>query len=179
MRAIGRILGVVIVAALLASCTYRSRDTAGPFLTATGDPDTSPLQLRQLQVRDYPVKNDDAVMRAVIASLQDEGFTITGADADLGLISATLEAAASRRESRRQRRYWFAADPSAGSLNRRLEASISVYAIAAGTRVRLGFVSRDVAEDGDAAAETVSDPAVYQDMFSRLDRAVFFELQRL
>ncbi len=179
MHGYGRIVAVALIAVALTGCSYRSREAAGPFFNAAGDPDTSPLQLRQLQVRDYPVKDGDAVMRAVIASLQDEGFTITGADADLGLISATLEATATRRESRRQRRYWFAADPSSGGVNRRLDASISVRAIAAGTRVRLGFVSRDIDADGSAAADTVSDPVVYQEMFSRLDRAVFFELQRL
>ncbi len=179
MIAWSRLLPVSLFAIAVAACSFHARDEADAILDAAGNPEASPLQLRQLQVRDYPVTDAGAVMRAVIASLQDEGFTITGADAGLGLISATLEATATRRESRRQRRYWFAADPSARGVNRRLEASISVHAIAAGTRVRLGFVTRDVGDDGTAAADTVSDPAVYREMFSRLDRAVFYELQRL
>ncbi len=174
----GRWLLPALFACLLAGCSFRAGEQADAGLLPAADAETSPLALRRLQVRDYPVDDGDAVMRAVIASLQDEGFTITSADAALGLVSATLEASASSPPNRRQRRYWFAADPRDGG-NRQLSASISVLPVRGGTRVRLGFVSRAVDAGGVTAVDTVVDPGVYQEMFSRLDRAVFYELQRL
>lgn len=49
----------------------------------------SQLQARQIQTRQYDTLDKALTMRSVIATLQDLGFTIDQADADLGTISAT------------------------------------------------------------------------------------------
>ncbi len=172
---------IVLVTTCLAGCIFNSRhESNGLDDAGSASTDASPLRLRQLQIRDYDTPDSDLVIRAVIASLQDAGFTITSADAGLGLISAKLDAPTETGGSRRkQRRYWFAATGDSGEGGRRLEASISVLGTNTGSRVRLGFVKRVVAENGGISAFTVEDPDIYRNMFSRLDRAVFYELQRL
>lgn len=47
------------------------------------------LETRQIQTREYDTLDKAMTMRSVIASLQDLGFTIDQADADLGTITAT------------------------------------------------------------------------------------------
>ena len=47
------------------------------------------LQKRQIQTREYDTLDKQMTMRSVIATLQDLGFTIDEADADLGTITAT------------------------------------------------------------------------------------------
>ncbi len=176
-----RCLTIVLAATSLGGCIFNSRhDSSGLNDAGSAATDASPLRLRQLQIRDYDTPDNDLVIRAVIASLQDAGFTITSADAGLGLISAKLDAPTETGGSRRkQRRYWFAATGDSGEGGRRLEASISVLGTNTGSRVRLGFVKRVIAENGGISAFTVEDPDIYRNMFSRLDRAVFYELQRL
>jgi len=47
------------------------------------------LQTRQIQTRQYETLDKAMTMRSVIATLQDLGFTIDQADAELGTITAT------------------------------------------------------------------------------------------
>ena len=47
------------------------------------------LQSRQLQTRQYDTLDKTLTVRSVIATLQDLGFTIDQADAELGTITAT------------------------------------------------------------------------------------------
>jgi hypothetical protein len=49
----------------------------------------SQLEARQIQTRQYDTLDKALTMRSVIATLQDLGFTIDQADADLGTITAT------------------------------------------------------------------------------------------
>jgi hypothetical protein len=47
------------------------------------------LETRQIQTREYDTLDKTMTMRSVIATLQDLGFTIDQADAELGTITAT------------------------------------------------------------------------------------------
>ncbi|MDH4127083.1 MAG: DUF3568 domain-containing protein [Gammaproteobacteria bacterium] len=47
------------------------------------------LEMRQIQTRQYDTLDKAMTMRSVIATLQDLGFTIDQADAELGTITAT------------------------------------------------------------------------------------------
>jgi hypothetical protein len=47
------------------------------------------LETRQIQTRQYDTLDKAMTMRSVISTLQDLGFTIDQADADLGTITAT------------------------------------------------------------------------------------------
>ena len=47
------------------------------------------LETRQMQTRQYDTLDKNLTMRSVIATLQDLGFTIDQADAELGTITAT------------------------------------------------------------------------------------------
>ena len=49
----------------------------------------SQVELRQIQTREYDTLDKAMTMRSVIASLQDLGFTIDQADAELGTVTAT------------------------------------------------------------------------------------------
>ena len=47
------------------------------------------LETRQIQTREYDTLDKSMTMRSVVATLQDLGFTIDQADAELGTITAT------------------------------------------------------------------------------------------
>lgn len=65
---------------MLAACATTPPDIAG-----TG----TQLQTRQIQTREYSTLDKALTMRSVVATLQDLGFTIDQADAELGTITAT------------------------------------------------------------------------------------------
>lgn len=66
---------------LLSGCA-----TVAPYDIAGGG---TQLETRSIQTRQYDTLDKAMTMRAVIATLQDLGFTIDQADADLGAITAT------------------------------------------------------------------------------------------
>ena len=65
---------------LLAGCATSPADVVGPG---------TQLETRQIQTREYDTLDKPMTMRSVIATLQDLGFTIDQADADLGTVTAT------------------------------------------------------------------------------------------
>jgi hypothetical protein len=65
---------------LLAACA-----TTPPDVVGAG----TQLEARQIQTREYDTLNKAMTMRSVVATLQDLGFTIDQADADLGVVTAT------------------------------------------------------------------------------------------
>ena len=67
-------------ALLLVGCATSPANVAG-----TG----TQLEMREIQTREYDTLDKAMTMRSVIATLQDLGFTIDQADADLGAVTAT------------------------------------------------------------------------------------------
>jgi starvation-inducible outer membrane lipoprotein len=51
--------------------------------------ESAPLEIRSVQTREYDALDKPMTMRAVIATLQDLGFTIDQADMGLGIVTAT------------------------------------------------------------------------------------------
>ena len=75
-----RILMLSVGLMSLAGCATTPADVAGAG---------TQLETRQIQTREYDTLDKAMTMRSVIATLQDLGFTIDQADAELGTITAT------------------------------------------------------------------------------------------
>ena len=75
---------LALAAAMLAS-SCASAPSTGAVVTGSG----TQLATRQIQTREYDTLDRQMTMRSVVATLQDLGFTIDEADADLGTITAT------------------------------------------------------------------------------------------
>ncbi len=71
---------VLVTLSLVGGCA-----TQGPDVTGA----SSQLQTRQIQTRVYETLDKKMTMRSVIATLQDLGFVIDAADANLGTVTAT------------------------------------------------------------------------------------------
>lgn len=74
------LLARCVLATLLAGCAATPFDVAGT---------AAPLELRSVQTRAYDHLDKTLTMRAVIATLQDFGFTIDQADTGLGIVTGT------------------------------------------------------------------------------------------
>lgn len=76
-----KIIVLLIGLALIAGCATKTPVDLGDK--------QSQVQVRQYQTRQYDTLDKTLTMRSVIATLQDLGFTIDQADAELGAITAT------------------------------------------------------------------------------------------
>lgn len=158
------------------------------------------LERRQYQQRDFDTNDVKLVMKAVLNTLQDDGFTVRNAVTDLGLISAVKEIMLNDRgrtgQARSPAETWaeiFAAAISRGRTQptssqqpvryrniQQIEATVNVSEFGSRqTRVRVSFVARILDNEG-AIVESypVTDPDVYQQFFVKVDKGVFVEKQK-
>ncbi len=77
-------LSALAVALLLTACTVQA-DSRNQVLAT----DQSQVALRSIQTRAFDTDDKYTTLRSVIATLQDLGFVIVGADDVLGSVSAT------------------------------------------------------------------------------------------
>lgn len=160
------------------------------------------LQSRQYQQREFDTNDVKLVMKAVLNTLQDDGFIVRNAVVDLGLLTATKEISltngTAQQSANTNNDFWSALFRSAVFGNRRqgsqpqasnedqrfqnikqIEASINLTQFGRQTRVRASFVAR-ILDNKGAIMETfeIEDMKFYQDFFVKVDKGVFIEKQK-
>ena len=149
----------------------------------------SPLELRQAQSRTFETADTRLVLKAALNVLQDQGFVIRHADAELGIVTAVMEWR-SRTPNRGLRVLkWVTVVPTYGASLlipsgrtevSAIEANVNVTPEAAKTRVRISLVSRVTGKNGEVLrVRPVGDPLAYQRLLAGLDKAVFLEHEGL
>ena len=142
--AMTRVLAVFLVA-LLAAC---AKPGAGDALGG-GE---SMLKLRSVQTRAFETADKNRVMRGVIATLQDLGFMVTGADAALGTVSGRK----------------FTTDGAGVPYELRVTVTVR-------PRDERQMLVRANAEFNN---KPVEDPAAYQSFFTALGRSIFLVAEK-
>lgn len=155
------------------------------------------LQVRTFQTREFDTNDVKLVMKAVLNTLQDEGFVVKNAVVDLGLITATKELQLSGRSNTTDNDsdYWadvfaklFKTNPPPKTGNQQtrfdkfkvIEASINVSPLGTRTKVRANFLAKVIDNQGDPSeVYSVEDMKFYQDFFAKVDKGVFIEKQGL
>ena len=102
--------------------------------------------LRAMQTRLYDTADEQATMRAVIATLQDLGIVIDDANAALGIVSGTKFDSA---------RY--------GGSTVRIQVAVKPH----------GGKQMSVRVSAQAGTKTVTDPGAYQEFFVSLSKGMF------
>ena len=149
----------------------------------------SPLEMRQAQSRNFETADPRLVLKAALNVLQDQGFVIRQADAELGIVTAVMEWR-SRQPNRGLRVLkWVTVVPTYGASLlipsgrtevSAIEANVNVTPDGAQTRVRISLVSRVTGKGGEVLrVMPVDDPLAYQRLLAGLDKAVFLEHQGL
>jgi hypothetical protein len=108
-------------------------------------PTDAQLKIRSLQTRTFEIKNRNAAIRAVIASLQDLGFIIERANESLGLVTAARFA-----------------EPNYYDV-----ISVTVT-VRQDTKDRLTIRANAIYNN-----KPIEDPKVYQNFFAALERSLF------
>lgn len=142
-------------------------------------PPKTQLEMREMQTRNYENKDMKLAMKAVINALQDEGFLVKNADKELGFISATKEFDVENGTER------FFAILSDGAMarykkNTVIEASANVSDFGRETKVRVIFQTKILDNFGGAVSvHQIDDSGYYQEFFSKVDKSLYFERERL
>lgn len=191
-------VGFFLAVLALQSCTFVSQGPPPPR------PQQTQLQIREFQTREFDTNDVRLVMKAVLATLQDDGFVVKNAVVDLGLLTASKEIEITNGGTRRtsDRRdsddYWFRVFESvfgSGGSNSRtrqttnqqparfskfkvIEVSVNVSEIGKRSRVRANFLAKVLDNQGDPMeVYTIDDQKFYQEFFAKVDKGIFLQRQ--
>lgn len=142
-------------------------------------PQQTQLQIREFQTRTYETKDTKMVMKAMLNVLQDDGFIVKNANVELGLITATKEVDVENKGAALfatllggERARW--------TKNSIIECSGNVSEFGATTRVRTNFQMKVMNNKGEVVdVKQIDDAAFYQDFFSKVDKGIFIEKEKL
>ncbi|MCI0559354.1 MAG: hypothetical protein MN733_12740 [Nitrososphaera sp.] len=138
-------------------------------------PEQTQLQIREFQTRTYETKDTKMVMKAVMNTLQDDGYIIKEANLDLGLLTAQKELDVTHHGEAlfltllggSKARY---------KKNALMEASANVSEFGKEMRVRVNFQSKIMDNQGGVMKlQQVDDTKFYQEFFSKVDNGIFIE----
>lgn len=139
----------------------------------------SQLEWRTLQTKSFETSNNLSVMKALIASLQDEGFIIESTDSQLGLISAVKEITETDEKDKAFQEFWVG-KATGYQTSKRITASCTVATIGKETKVRVNLTAKGMTESGGSLwSQPIDNPEVYQNIFSKIDKSIFLQKENL
>lgn len=136
------------------------------------------LQIREVQSREFDTKDTKLVMKAMMNVLQDDGYIIKNAVADLGLLSAEKNIDIENKTSAFfmtllvQNARW--------NKHQILEASANVSEFGNKTRVRINFQIKTIDNFGcPQDVLSLEDSQYYQDFFEKVYKGIFIQEQAI
>lgn len=170
---------------------------AGGCMPAPPKPPPTQLEVRQYQTRTFDTPDWRMVMKAMLNVLQDDGYVVTNAVVDLGLITAQRETDLAPGRSGDGTNAGVIGglgsiilggsvgvgtqtNPPRYSKTERRDFTGNVTEFGQQTKVRVSFQRKVLDNRGDVIeVEPIEDPEIYQDFFWRMDKSLFLQKERL
>lgn len=150
----------------------------GCATTPTAPPQTQ-LQIREYQTRTYETHDVKLVMKAMLNALQDDFFIVKNADADLGLLTATKEVDVENK-SEAFFSALLAGSEATWKKNSIIECSANISEFGEETKVRINFQMKVMNNKGGVVeVRQIDEPAYYQNFFTKVDKSIFIQKEKL
>ncbi|TLD40702.1 MAG: hypothetical protein JETT_3034 [Candidatus Jettenia ecosi] len=168
-----KILGIIAIGIIgITGCVSTPQPPPIPQLTQ--------LEIRQIQAREYESANLNIAMKAVISALQDEGFIIETANPELGLVTAAKEIYEVDKATKNSVEFWQGVGMGTYQTTKRFETSTTIENYGKGIRIRINIVAKAVSNSGgNIWSQPVYDAKIYQDIFSKIDKSVYLEKEKI
>lgn len=142
-------------------------------------PQKTQLEIREFQSRSYETKDVKTVMKSLLNVLQDDGYIVKNANVELGLITATKEIDVEDTGTAVMLSL-LAGHEARWSKNSIIECSANVSDHGTQTRVRINFQLKTMNNKGEVmGVEQISDSTHYQEFFSKVDKGIFIQKEKL
>ncbi len=176
--------GAVLVLILLTSLAACTTTPKQPELRLT----EAPLEIREMQTRSFDNATETQILASAVAVLQDMGYSIDEVEQELGIISASKRADATPEEKGRYVLYLLECMLSCTAWQ--LEPDEQMIDLTLAVFPRHGFtdshavrvtIQRQVwNRAGQLSLQgPIDDGQVYQDLFAKLSKSVFYEVNGL
>jgi len=138
------------------------------------------LEIRQMQTRDYEAQDMRTIMESMLNVLQDDGFMVKQVDMDLGFFNATKETDVENRKESSWQKFWYGRNYAIYKKNAIMDCTANVSEFGSEMRVRVTFQVKVMNNKGGVVSvRQVDDPKYYQDFFSKVDKGIFIEKEKL
>jgi len=152
---------------------------AGCATTGGVTPGKTQLQIREFQTRTYETNDVKMVMKAMLNVLQDDGFIVKNANVELGLLTATKEVDVESKSEAFVAALFLGAQ-ARWKKNSIIESTANVSEFGKQCRVRVNFQVKVMDNRGGVLeVKQIEDEKYYQDFFSKVDKGIFIEKERL
>lgn len=144
-------------------------------------PEMTQLQVRELQTRTYDNADKNRILQVSLAVLQDDGYTVSNANTEMGLLVATKQLYEKKVDD--SGTAFVKGFLGGGSISEQkfqhIEATLTVTPFGKQTRVRLSLRLTASSSSGEINYTAVSEPKPYQDFFAKLEKGLFIEKEGL
>ncbi|MGB9711771.1 MAG: hypothetical protein ACP5J5_05595 [Dissulfurimicrobium sp.] len=142
-------------------------------------PQKTQLQIREFQTRSYETNDTKMVMKAMLNVLQDDGFIVKNAVLDLGLLSAEKSVDIENKGEAFLAKFFEGANAvwKKASI---IECTANVSEHGKQIRVRVNFQVKVLNNKGGIIKiEQIDDEKYYQDFFSKVDKGIFIQKEKI
>ena len=152
-------------------------------LAANKKPEMTQLQRRQLQTREYESVERTRILEVAVQVLQDDGFVISNANTELGLLSASKDLHDRQVDDAGTAfvKGMFSMGYSNISTDEfsAFEANLTVTQFGEKVRARMAARLSKTSTNGNIQYEQVTDAIFYQQFFTQLEKGIFIEQEGL
>jgi len=142
-------------------------------------PQKSQLEIREFQTRSYPVKDMKVALKAVLNTLQDDGFIVKEANTELGFLTATKEMDVENSGPAFFGSMFGGRDARWDKITI-LEATANCTSFNKETRVRINFQKKTLDNKGGVVTvKPIEESMFYQEFFAKVDKGMFIEKEKL
>lgn len=144
------------------------------------DDEATQLQVRQIQSREFDTSDTKLVMKSMMNVLQDEGYIVKNAVADLGLLSAEKNIDVENKTAAVLLTVLSSSNNPRWDKHQVREVSANISEYGCKTRVRVNFQTKTMDNYGcPTKVETVKDPQVYLEFFDKVSKGIFIQEQEI
>lgn len=148
---------------------------------ANKQPELTQLQLRQLQTRTYEESDKAKIVQVALAVLQDDGFNVTNANMDLGLLSADKQKTDTKVDSAGAAfaKGLFGRTSLPSTDYSSIKATLTVTPFGDENRVRMAFSLSESGSGSQPVQTALTVPEPYREFFTKLEKGLFIEREGL
>lgn len=143
-------------------------------------PQKTQLEIRQMQTRTYQIKDRKLVMKAMLNVLQDDDFIIEQVNMDLGFFNAQKEVDVENSGEKFWQTFWWGKAYATYKKNQIIDVTANISEFGDDMRVRVNFRVKVMNNKGGVEiVRQIDAPEYYQNFFSKVDKGIFIEKEKL
>lgn len=143
------------------------------------EPQKTQLQIREFQTKSFQTTDIKLAMKAMLNVLQDDGFIVKNAVLDLGLLSAEKTVDVEDQTEAAWATFWLGVNAVYKKASI-IECTANISEMIDSVKVRANFQLKVFNNKGGIIkVEQIDDEKYYQDFFSKVDKGMFLQKEKI